>query len=166
MQRRAALAALLLLGAAPDSGITVVHTPAVQALLRTPGLIILDVSPRKRRPSGLARGAPWLPPPHRDIPGSAWIPGAGEDPIPPALDRYFRARLAALTRGDRNRPILLYCHPHCAMSRNAARRVLGYGYRNVFWYPDGIEGWEDAGMPTAPAAPQGPQAMPAQSPAR
>lgn len=171
MRRRAALAALLLIGAAPPpaeapDGAKVVRTPAVKGLLQKPGLVILDVSPRKRRPYGLAPGAPWLPPPHRDIPRSIWIPGAGADPIPPALDHYFRDRLARLTFGDRHRPILVYCHPHCAMSRNAARRVLGYGYRNVFWYPDGIEGWQDAGMATAPAAPQGPQAPAVQSPAR
>jgi PQQ-dependent catabolism-associated CXXCW motif protein len=144
----------------PDTlaGATVLRTPAVKALVATPGLVILDVSEAPRRPAGLAAGTLWLPPPHRDIPGSIWIPGAGRDPISPELNSYFRARLAQLTGGSRDRPILVYCHPHCWMSWNAARRVVGYGYRDVFWYPDGIEGWEDAGLPTASAASEGPTA--------
>ncbi len=186
MRVLALLGALLLIGAAPNAmqsrssarpvptslpGATVVHTAAAKALLQKPGLVIVDVSEKPRRPQGLAPGAPWLPPGHRDIPGSFWIPGAGHSPISPALEHYFRTRLTELTGGARDRPILIYCHPHCWSSWNAARRVVGYGYRDVFWYPDGIEGWEDAGLPTAPANQQGPGARPkagklAQSPAR
>jgi PQQ-dependent catabolism-associated CXXCW motif protein len=160
-----ALAALFATAAAPEParpfpatlpGGTVVYTEAVQALLRDSALVLVDVSDRTHRPSGLAEGAFWMPPAHRDIPGSVWIPGAGRPDIPSALDAFFRTRLAQLTGGNRGRPILVYCHPHCWRSWNAARRVVGYGYRDVFWYPDGIEGWEDAREPTVPATPEGP----------
>ena len=46
---------------------------------------------------------------------------------------------------------MLYCHPQCWASWNAAKRAISYGYRKVYWYPDGIEGWEKAGLPTASA---------------
>ncbi|MBV9756280.1 MAG: hypothetical protein JO047_04440, partial [Alphaproteobacteria bacterium] len=117
---------------------------------------LVDVAEVPRRPATLAAGAPWLPPEHRDIPGSVWIPGAGRNPVPPELERYFRERVAALTAGAADRPIVLYCHPNCWGSWIAARRAQAYGYRNVFWYPDGIEGWQDAHLPTAPATPEGP----------
>lgn len=144
-------------GPFPDTlpGGTVVHTAAVEALLRDPAVVIVDVSERSRRPTGLAEGTLWMPPAHRDIPGSIWIPGAGQADVPPALGQFLRTRLEQLTGGNRDRPILVYCHPHCWQSWNAARRVVGYGYRGVFWYPDGIEGWEDAEEPTVPATPVG-----------
>lgn len=137
-------------------GGTVVHAGAVERLVATPGVVLLDVSEVPQRPATLAPGAPWLPPEHRDIPGSLWIAGAGRNPVAPDLERYFRSRLVELTAASTERPIVIYCHPNCWGSWIAARRALGYGYRNVFWYPDGIEGWEDAHRPTAAAAPEGP----------
>jgi PQQ-dependent catabolism-associated CXXCW motif protein len=171
--RSAVLAAILLAAAGPEpqdtgpgaspgpvpstlEGATVVHTAAVSALLNTPGMVILDVSEAPRRPQGLAPGAPWLPLRHRDIPGSVWIPGVGRKDIPADLEAYYRSRLAELTGASRDHAILIYCHPNCLGSWIAANRALGYGYRNVSWYPEGIEGWEDAGLPTAPADPEGP----------
>ena len=172
--RIAALAgALLLIGASPDAldlplpsgpvpatlpGATVVHTPEVERLVATPGVIVLDVSELPRRPQTLAAGAPWLPPEHRDLARSVWIPGAGRNPAAAELEGYFRTRLAELSAGRPERPIVIYCHPNCWGSWIAAKRALAYGYRNVFWYPDGIEGWEDAHLPTAAAAPEGPVA--------
>ena len=164
----ALVGALLLAAASPDlpvpsgpvpaglPGGTVVHATAVEALLRNGGAVLVDVAEVPRRPATLAAGAPWLPPEHRDIPGSVWIPGAGRNPVAPELERYFRERLAALTAGSADRPIVLYCHPNCWGSWIAARRAQAYGYRNVFWYPDGIEGWQDAHLPTASATPEGP----------
>jgi PQQ-dependent catabolism-associated CXXCW motif protein len=139
-------------------GGTVVHAAAVKALLNEPGIVILDVSEVSRRPEGLAPGARWLPPQHRDIPGSTWIPGVGRKAISAELDSYYRSRLAELTSAANDRTILVYCHPNCWGSWNAAKRALGYGYPNVFWYPDGIEGWQDAGFFTVPADPEGPGA--------
>ncbi len=33
------------------------------------------------------------------------------------------------------------------MSWNAAKRALALGYQNVAWYPDGTDGWHEAGLP-------------------
>src|SRR5205085_3752913 len=128
------LMALCLAAAAPvpatlDGG-TVVHAAAVQALLKEPGVVLVDVSEVPRRPEGLAEGAQWLPPQHRDIPGSVWIPGAGRQAITADMDAYYRARLAELTAASRDRAIVLYCHPNCWGSWNAAERALAYGYRS------------------------------------
>jgi hypothetical protein len=32
------------------------------------------------------------------------------------------------------------------MSWNAAKRALALGYRSVHWYPDGTDGWGEAGF--------------------
>jgi PQQ-dependent catabolism-associated CXXCW motif protein len=69
--------------------------------------------------------------------------------IAPELDSTFRERLAKATDGDFARRIVIYCHERCWLSWNAARRAIRYGYRSVFWYPEGIEGWRAAGLETA-----------------
>jgi PQQ-dependent catabolism-associated CXXCW motif protein len=126
----------------------------LRALLKHPGTVIVDVSNAPRRPENLATGAPWLPLPHRAIPGTLWIPGVGAGEIPPAVDEFFRKELAAATGGDLTRRVVIYCHQTCWLSWNAAKRAIGYGYRNIYWFRDGIEGWQAAHFPTAVIEPQ------------
>jgi PQQ-dependent catabolism-associated CXXCW motif protein len=138
------------------SGGSVVHTQELSALLKKGGLILVDVSNRPRRPENLAPGAPWLPTPHRVIPGTLWIPGAGVGAIEPEIDSYFRDRLAQLTGNDPDRPIVIYCHERCWLSWNGAKRAVRYGYRAVHWFPEGIEGWRAAGFDTVVVEPSAP----------
>jgi PQQ-dependent catabolism-associated CXXCW motif protein len=137
-------------GATPEriSGGTVIHTAALNALIERKQVVVIDVVVASRRPEGMATGAPWMPPPHQIIPGAAWLPELGGGALPPARDAWLRNRLAALTGHDRDRPVVLYCHPKCWRSWNAAKRAITYGYHRVYWYPDGIEGWQSAGLPT------------------
>lgn len=140
------------------AGGTVLDTAALAQLLSGGGVVLVDVAELPQRPVGLPPGSLWLPPPHRDIPGSVWIPDVGRGTIPASFAAWFRARLAALTGGDPERRIVVYCHPRCWMSWNAAKRAISDGYRRVFWYPGGVEGWEQAGHPTAAVTPEGPAA--------
>ena len=126
----------------------------LQSLLQVPATVIVDVSNAPRRPDNLAIGAPWLPLPHQAIPGSLWIPGAGLGEIPPAMADFFRKQLAAATQNDATRQVIIYCHRTCWLSWNAAKRAIDYGYRNVYWYRDGIEGWQAAHLPTAVIEPR------------
>ena len=64
------------------------------------GAIAIDVMPAARRPPTLAADRPWMPPPRMDVPGSLWWPEVGRGAISPALDAWFRARLAAVTGGQ------------------------------------------------------------------
>jgi PQQ-dependent catabolism-associated CXXCW motif protein len=135
------------------SGGSVIHAKEIQALLRQSGAVVIDVSNAPRRPQGLAPGAPWLPLPHRALPGALWIPGAGAGSISPEIDDFFRARLTAAT-DNLDAPLVVYCHDRCWLSWNAAKRAIGYGYRRVYWFSDGIEGWTAFGGPTVTAEPQ------------
>jgi PQQ-dependent catabolism-associated CXXCW motif protein len=47
---------------------------------------------------------------------------------------------------------LFYCLRDCWMSWNAAKRAIALGY-TVAWYPDGTDGWQDAGLPLSAAVP-------------
>ena len=126
----------------------------LQTLLQRPGTVVIDVSNAPRRPDNLSTGAPWLPLPHQAIPGSLWIPGAGLGEIPASVDDFFRRQLAAATGDDLARRVVIYCHQTCWLSWNAAKRAIGYGYHNVYWYRDGIEGWKAAHFPTAVIEPR------------
>jgi PQQ-dependent catabolism-associated CXXCW motif protein len=135
-------------------GTVIKNAHDLRKLLRQGGTIIVDVSNAPRRPENLAPGAPWLPLPHHAIPGSLWIPGVGLGEIPVAVDDFYRQRLAAATNEHLARPLVIYCHKSCWLSWNAAKRAISYGYRNVHWYRDGIEGWKAAGYKSAVIEPQ------------
>jgi PQQ-dependent catabolism-associated CXXCW motif protein len=138
-------------GAVPATiaGGTVIGTEDLAALVEQGGIVLIDVAPSPRAPEGLAAGTTWLPPPHRSLPGSVWLPDVGLGELPPERDAWFRARLAELTGGRTDTPLVLFCHPNCWGSWNAAKRAILYGYTGVHWYPDGVEGWQDADLPTA-----------------
>lgn len=133
----------------------VIHTQDLAALLKEKrDAVIVDVSNAPRRPENLPASTAWLPVPHPAIPGAIWIPGAGLGAPPAGMDEYFRNRLAAATGNDLQRPLVLYCHERCWLGWNGAKRALQYGYRNVYWFPDGIEGWRKAKLPTAVVQPE------------
>lgn len=131
----------------------VVHTRALQALRARGGVVLIDVLPAPRRPQGMRPNQPWMPVPRRDIPGSLWLPDVGRGALSPMLDTWFRESLARATVEDGKRPIVFYCLSRCWMSWNAAKRAIGYGYRRVYWYPDGSDGWAKAGLPLAEVQP-------------
>jgi PQQ-dependent catabolism-associated CXXCW motif protein len=135
-------------------GRVVSNAHRLRSLLKRRETIIVDVSNAPRRPDNLATGAPWLPLPHRAIPGSLWIPGAGLGQVPATVDEFFRKQLATATGNDLARQVIVYCHRTCWLSWNAAKRAIGYGYRHVYWYRDGIEGWQAAHFPTAVIEPR------------
>jgi PQQ-dependent catabolism-associated CXXCW motif protein len=139
----------------PDTvaGGHVIHTKGLQALLRHGRAVLIDVLPAPRRPEGMRADQPWMPVPRRDIPGSLWLPDVGRGALSDQLDRWFQDSLAQTTAQDKRRPIVFYCLSRCWMSWNATKRAAQYGYLRVYWYPDGSDGWEKAGLSLAEAQP-------------
>jgi PQQ-dependent catabolism-associated CXXCW motif protein len=93
-------------------------------------------------------GTPWLPSPHRAIPGSLWLPGSGFAKLSPTEEQAMRQQVDAATGKDLERTVVVYCHERCWFSWNAAKRIIGFGYRHVMWLPGGIEVWQAAEYPT------------------
>ena len=129
------------------AGATVLDTPALVRLLAETRPLLVDVYPAARRPEGRDSEALWIPPERKTLPGAAWLPNVGLGVLPEDLANYFAAALEQLTGGDRMRPLVFFCNRNCWMSWNAAKRALReLGYERVYWYPEGVDGWEEAGL--------------------
>jgi rhodanese-related sulfurtransferase len=57
------------------------------------------------------------------------------------------AEYAKYTQGDKNRPLLVYCHhASCGWSPTAAKHAVLAEYKYVFWLREGNQGWGKAGF--------------------
>ncbi|WP_134680869.1 PQQ-dependent catabolism-associated CXXCW motif protein [Paracoccus ravus] len=115
------------------------------------GVPFLDVMPRQKRPSDLPEGTIWNSPPHRSIPGAVWLYDTGYDRLAPAEQARLEGGLLAATNKDKARPVVIFCKTDCWMSWNAAKRAVGMGYTGVIWFPEGSDGWKQAGGVLEPA---------------
>lgn len=113
----------------------------------------IDVLPAPRRPVNLPPSALWIPLPHRDIPGSMWLPEVGRGALSPEFEAYFRDHLEAATKGRHDAAVVFYCLADCWLSWNAAKRAARWGYTQIYWYRDGTDGWEAAKLPMENAEP-------------
>lgn len=133
------------------AGAVTVDTDAVRALLDRGGAVPIYVQKLDR--SSLP-GAPWLlSKPFKQIPGSVWLPNVGLGAPDAATLSWFEAHLDRLTGGDRAHGLLFYCLSDCWLSWNAAKRAVLSGYTRVHWYPAGVDGWAESGLPTEDAHP-------------
>jgi PQQ-dependent catabolism-associated CXXCW motif protein len=134
-------------------GATVVDTAALQRLIADEQPILVDVMSKK--PAATEQQAAWQPPPREHVAGSVWLPNVGLGSLAPELMTWFEDRLAALTGDDPSRPLVFYCDANCWMGYNAAKRALReLGYSNVYWYPEGVQGWREAGLELVEAEPE------------
>lgn len=132
------------------AGAQVVDTAEAEALWREGAAVFIDVMPRPVKPEGLPDRMVWRDPPRDTIPGALWLANAGYGALSAPLADRFAAALAA-AGGDR--PLVFFCLRDCWMGWNAAKRALALGHEAVRWYPDGTDGWREAGLPLAPARP-------------
>jgi PQQ-dependent catabolism-associated CXXCW motif protein len=129
------------------AGATVIDTQRAFELWRDKTAVFVDSLPHAPKPEGLPKNAVWRETPRFDIPGSVWLADTGFGELSDKMQRYFEAGLSQATAGDKARALVFYCLADCWMSWNAAKRAMALGYSNVFWYPEGTDGWEAAGHP-------------------
>ena len=126
-------------------GATVVDTAALQRLIADEQPILIDVMAKQVETPD--QTAAWQPPPRAHVAGSVWLPNVGLGSLSPEFMAYFEDSLAELTKGDASRSLVFYCDTNCWMGYNAAKRAMReLGYSNVYWYPDGVQGWQSAGL--------------------
>ena len=134
-------------------GGAVIDTKTAYTLWESGAAAWIDVLPAPHRPANLPPQTLWMPVPRRDIPGSLWLPDIGRGRLSPELESYFRTHLEDATKRAHDRPIVFYCLADCWMSWNATKRAASWGYTHLYWYRDGIDGWEAAKLPTEKAEP-------------
>jgi PQQ-dependent catabolism-associated CXXCW motif protein len=109
---------------------------------------VIDVLPKQRKPNNRDQSQLWIEPEREHIPGSVWLPNVGYGELAPDFAKWYADELASLTSGDKSKPIVFYCDANCWMSWNAAKRALTeLGYTQVYWYPEGVQGWKKSGKP-------------------
>jgi PQQ-dependent catabolism-associated CXXCW motif protein len=128
-------------------GARVISTAEAQAIWKAGTAAFVDVMPHIPRPANLPAGTLWREKARLNIPGSVWLADTGYGELSAATEDYLRAGLEQIAGGDRARPLAFYCLRACWMSWNAAKRAVSWGYTDVMWYPDGTDGWQEAGLP-------------------
>ena len=135
------------------SGATVLDTKKAIALWKDKAAVFIDVLPHDPKPANLPVGTIWKEKLRQNIPGSAWLANTGYGVLNSQTETYFRDALRELLGEDKDRKVAFYCQERCWMSWNAAKRAVSWGYRSVYWYPPGSDGWIAAGQPTENATP-------------
>ncbi|HTJ01357.1 MAG TPA: rhodanese-like domain-containing protein, partial [Methylovirgula sp.] len=102
----------------------------------------------------LLPGTVWRDKPRDDIPGSVWLPDTGYGELAAPVADYLAKGLKMASKGRQDTALVFYCLRNCWMSWNAAKRAKSLGYSHVLWYPDGTNGWTEAGYPLEPRQPQ------------
>ncbi|WP_044872348.1 PQQ-dependent catabolism-associated CXXCW motif protein [Pseudomonas sp. LFM046] len=124
-------------------------TPSLQALLqKQPDTLLVDVYRRQWLHDRFIEDEP-----HANLPGSLWLANTGDGTLAPEWQAYFSRHLQQASQGRLDRPVVFYCRSDCWLSWNAVKRAAALGYTNLYWYRDGIDAWEQAGLPLQPARP-------------
>jgi|GEM_PF-67034 len=134
-------------------GATVVNSVQAKELYEKNKTLFIDVMPYIPKPPNLPKTMIWREKVRKNIEGSHWLANVGYGALPPEMTAYFRNNLKKLTSGNLSHPLLFYCQQECWMSWNAAKRALEYGYRSVYWFPRGTDGWLEIGGVVKKATP-------------
>lgn len=90
---------------------------------------------------------------HKNIPNSLWLANCGNGALDQHWTAYCENNLAQATAGNLAQPIVFYCRSDCWLGWNAIKRAHTLGYNNLYWLRDGIDAWEQAGLPLVEAQP-------------
>ena len=116
--------------------------------------VLLDVYGAIFREESLDFDGAWLvSTPRRNIPNSTWLPNVGKKKLKLVVEQYYRDQLKELTHQYMSATLVIYCIEDCWMAWNAAKRAHEWGYTNVMWFREGVDGWNDKGWPLQESEP-------------
>jgi len=108
--------------------------------------ILIDVYGAIFREESLDFDGAWLvSTPRENLPNSVWLPNVGKQVLKAVVEQYYSDQLVELTDGDKTQTLVIYCIEDCWMAWNAAKRAHEWGYVNVKWFREGVDGWNDNG---------------------
>lgn len=134
------------------AGATVIDTPEAIRLHDSKAAAFIDAYPKVKRPTGLPEHTIWRQPPHMTIPGAMWLYDTGYEALAPAEQQRLSDGLEKASNGKKDAALVFFCRADCWMSWNTAKRAVELGYTGVHWFPDGTDGWEQAGRDLEPAS--------------
>ncbi|NYS77456.1 sulfurtransferase [Halomonas glaciei] len=134
---------------APLPGVTTLDDDTFQVLLESPSVILVDVYALTWHNGLFLQDSP-----HLTIPGSIWLPNVGAPTLEDEWRDYFTQTLDAQRENAEAAPLVFFCRTDCWLSWNAARRAEAMGYEELYWYPDGVDGWQANGHSLAAVCPQ------------
>ena len=120
--------------------------------MATDGALMLDVGPALQSRFDDLDGTWLVPQDRQSLPGAVWLPEVGRGTLQPVMQRYLESNLTRLTTTP-DQKIVVFCMADCWMSWNAVQRIGKLGYTNVYWFPEGTDGWLDEGWDLAPIDP-------------
>lgn len=130
-------------------GVTVLDDHAFQSLVDASPVILVDVNALPWRDGLFLQDSP-----HLTIPDSVWLPNVGAPALEDAWVDYFSDALNAFREHPEAVPLVFFCRADCWLSWNAARRAEAMGYEGLYWYPNGVDGWQASGHSLAAVCPQ------------
>lgn len=139
------------------TGATVLGPEQAHDLWSTGNAAFIDVLPQAPKPPSLPEGTIWRDKPRYSIPGAIWLPNVGYGALAKVTADYFRSGLMQVTGGDRSHPVVFFCLEDCWMSWNAGKRAVSWGYSDVYWLPEGTNGWHLWDYPLEQIKPAGGQ---------
>lgn len=115
---------------------------------------MIDVLGVTRRPEMDEFDSAWLPSrPRYNLKASHWLPNVGYAELNPEMRQYFSDQLQRITKSNPRHPVAIYCIVDCWLSWNAIKRAHELGYSNLYWYPDGTDGWSEHQLPLIESTP-------------
>lgn len=121
-------------------GATTLSDNTFLELKRKNKLLLIDVLPATLREGRFINTKQ-----HKTIPGSFWLANTGKADASEAVNRYFRTQLTTLTTRFPDKTPVFFCKTDCWMSWNAAAKASGLGVTPIYWYPAGVDGWQQNG---------------------
>ena len=116
------------------AGVTIVDAKKVQEL-QAQGAIIVDTRKAAEFGEGSIKGAISVPyDPEKSV---------KEVGFDPKMDKFDMSKLA-----DKNAKIVVFCNAgSCWKSYKSAKVLADNGYKNVFWYREGVPDWKARKLP-------------------
>jgi len=136
-----------------NPGTEVVNTARALELHTSGEVVFIDVFPPRGLGANPMDGTWMTNESHDSIENATWLPEVGRGFVEQEHIDYFQRNLELLTKDNKQTPLLFFCTADCWQSWNAARRALLWGYENIFWYPEGTDGWAEEGHPVVPVEP-------------
>lgn len=136
----------------PPAG-TRVWIPEIDQLVAKEHAALVDVSPITGAGYDPKTGAWRSRKLHESLPGAIWLPEVGRGTINDVVARFFADSLSHITHGNPDTPIIIFCNADCWMSWNAMKRADQLGYTRLYWFPEGIDGWQDWDRKLVPVTP-------------